>query len=928
MIKAHKYIRHYIVGALLICAQLLFSQNTITGKVLDENAQPLESVNCVLLSETTNESKYQVSDSLGRFIFKGISPGTYHLELSYIGYEGLTDTIVVPLGNEMIRLTDFQMIVNEAALSEVLIEGTTIPIKISGDTIQYNAKQFQSEPNESVENLLGKMDGVEVETDGTVVAQGENVEKVLVDGKEFFGGDVQLATKNLGADAVDKIQFFDEKTERTQFTGIEDGEDKKTMNIILKKNAKDGHFGTVSLSGGLNAVPVAQYDEKVLLNKYSEKSQLAFIGAINNVNKNIYSSERSSNTIGSMRGFQGRSAQGQLGAREDGFNQRIGVGLNANFNLHKNLSIENSYFFNQHKEQKAGSETKQYFSRPNDGFFSEAVNSLEDKNNNHRVNSRLRFEPDTIQRFELRTDVQINNPTKLNEKEERLSNEENQVTRQVRTFNSSRATRSIVNWSTDASYFRNIGKNFLTAEATLEGSMYMNGGINNVSFIVGDDPNYYHLWAADSNAPAYNLSLGFVRPITSNLFLELDYGRYNEKRDYEYLVFDALSSFYAPIDSLSINHDKDYFYNQYGTTLQLNMKESSLSITGALQQAKLNGDYYAAAVEPLGTEILLQSINTKNIAFLPSIYFRKNMNATAKLRVSYFTRTKEPSLEQLQLRQDVSNPLRVYQGNPELGFEYIHNLRAGYFNFNRSALTSYYASVNASYTRDKIVNRIFVDQDLEQLITPVNVAYDISSSARVGMSRPISALGIKAGISSSFRYRNNLVFVNGLENVVNRYTPSFRMSLDNRIKRDFDLRLRGSWQWEYLSYSEEENRNQNFFTQNYNASFSLSSVDHWMFKTSFWLDIYSNELFADFSTVPIWELSVSRFLLEGDKLELRLAAVDLLNQNQGIQRSTEANYLLNQESNALGQYFMFYAIYKINDGSRPQAEPMRRRFSR
>jgi len=262
-----------------------YSQHILQGTILDESETPLIGATVVLLEPVDSSMvSFAISDNDGIFTLEDVESGSYVLQVSFVSYSSLYAEIVVK-GEKKIKLGSYNLVPISEVLQEVTVKAEHIPMGVIGDTISYNAAAFKTKPGATVEDLLKKLPGVEVSRDGSIKAMGEDVENVLVDGKEFFGDDPKIATKNLEAEAVDKVQVFDKKSEIAEFTGVDDGEEEKTINLKLKEEYKKGGFGSANLAGG----PASIYDAKLNYNRFSPKMQAAVILSGNNINKQPFS---------------------------------------------------------------------------------------------------------------------------------------------------------------------------------------------------------------------------------------------------------------------------------------------------------------------------------------------------------------------------------------------------------------------------------------------------------------------------------------------------------------------------------------------------------------------------------------------------------------------------------------------------------------
>jgi len=250
----------YILPLVLICGihLSLLSQHIVEGRILDDVDEALVGATVVFLdSEDSSMVSFAISDNVGAFMLEVDELGSYVMQVSFVAYSSIQVPVEIQEGKST-QLGSFRLAPSSEVLQEVTIKAEHIPMGVIGDTISYNAAAFKTKPGATVEDLLKKLPGVEVGRDGSIKAMGENVQNVLVDGKEFFGDDPKIATKNLEAEAVDKVQVFDKKSEIAEFTGIDDGEEEKTINLKLKEEYKNGGFGNASLSGGTESI----YDGK------------------------------------------------------------------------------------------------------------------------------------------------------------------------------------------------------------------------------------------------------------------------------------------------------------------------------------------------------------------------------------------------------------------------------------------------------------------------------------------------------------------------------------------------------------------------------------------------------------------------------------------------------------------------------------------
>ena len=406
---------------------LAFGQATkinINGLLLNESDEPLVGATVVLLQASDSVLKsFGMTNSKGEFILRRVEAGEFIIQASFLGFAKHSKALTVSTNNGDMNVGTIKLKEAETTLDEVKIEGERTPIFFKKDTVEYNADAFKTQPNATVEDLLKKLPGVEVEDDGTVKAQGEEVQRVLVDGKEFFGRDPQMATKNLPADVVNRVQVFDKQSEMAEFTGVDDGEEEKTINLELKEDKKKGYFGRAAFGAGPRENLDGDYDfdrfeGKFNVNKFTKKLQLSAIGTGNNVNQQGFSVRDYVNFMGGMQGMMRRGGGDggfRIGGRQwglpisdgrsNGFVDTYSGGLNMNYDFNKKTKLSISYFYNNitnNTEQDIY--TLRSIARRNQPV--QRQEELEDSRNtnksgSHRINFRFDTEIDSFKQITI-----------------------------------------------------------------------------------------------------------------------------------------------------------------------------------------------------------------------------------------------------------------------------------------------------------------------------------------------------------------------------------------------------------------------------------------------------------------------------------------------------------------------------------------------
>ena len=378
---------------------------SIKGLVFDTTAkQPVAGATITLMERKDSSLvTFSMTGSDGRFELKGIANGEYRLLITHVNYHNSNKFISVSGNNKNADLGNVVLNDKAKVLEEVVLASEAPPVTLINDTIQYNAASFKTAPNANVEQLLKKLPGVKVEKDGSIKAQGEKVSKVLVDGKEFFGNDPKIATKNLPADAVDKVQVYDKQSDQAQLTGFEDGNYEKTINLKLKKDKKKGMFGKVNAAAGTNE----RYEGKFNLNSFKGARQFSVIGMGNNDNAEGFSFMDILNFTGELSRMQSgggnmsinvsgddAAAMGMNAGNNSGINTAWGGGLNYNNIIGSKLDFQSNYFYNRYNPNQESHVQQQYF-LPQTYYYNK--NSFSDNlSNNHRFNLNTLYQIDSL----------------------------------------------------------------------------------------------------------------------------------------------------------------------------------------------------------------------------------------------------------------------------------------------------------------------------------------------------------------------------------------------------------------------------------------------------------------------------------------------------------------------------------------------------
>ncbi len=392
---------------LLISLSTLSQRVTIKGVLYDSLAkQPVANATISLLQKKDSSLvSFTMSGDNGRFELNNISNGEYRMMISHVNYHNTYKSFKV---DETVKEIDFgRVLMNDLTkvLEEVVVTNDAPPVTLVGDTVQYNAGSFKVQPNANVEDLLKKMPGIKVDKDGTVKAQGEKVNKVLVDGKEFFGNDPKIATKNLPADAIDKVQVYNRLSDQAQLTGFDDGNSEKTINLKLKKDKKKGYFGKINAGDGTDD----RYQGKFNISSFKGARQMSAIGMANNTNTEAFTMMDILNFTGELKRMisgsggnininisnDNNSPLSGMAGTNSGINTIWGGGFNYNNIIGNKTDFTSNYFYNRFNPEKESHIQRQYF-LPDSSYLYNQDAFSDNVNNNHRLNLTADFQIDSF----------------------------------------------------------------------------------------------------------------------------------------------------------------------------------------------------------------------------------------------------------------------------------------------------------------------------------------------------------------------------------------------------------------------------------------------------------------------------------------------------------------------------------------------------
>ncbi|MCM1452497.1 MAG: outer membrane beta-barrel protein, partial [Clostridium sp.] len=914
-----KYLSSFL---LLLLAALYAAAFNIDGTVVDSAGEPLPRAAVRIL--TVKDSvlvKGAIANDDGAFKLEGVKKGQYLLEASYVGFAPLINPIKVDKDQKMGRIVLSE---NAAMLKDVTVTGIRTPIRVAQDTVEFNADSYKTQPNAVVEDLLKRLPGVEVDSDGKITHNGREIKKILVEGKEFFGDDPTVASKNVPVDMIEKLQVVDRKSDLARMTGVDDGEDEVVINLEVKPGMETGGwFGNVEAGYGTDE----RYKASVFAQRFwGDGNQLTILGGMNNVND-----------LGFRDGGSGRFRR--FGG-SNGITTSKSLGVNFNIGNGEIFRLGGDIMYSNSKRDTRTKQNRQYLFADSTSFYDSQRNTL-DKGDNFSANFRLQWKPDSFNTLEFRPTMSLNfSDSKSDDESNTYAGHRNsdvvgdQVNRNTNKqlshgdsyefggrliFNHNFKQRRGRSFSVFVNYrFSNVKEK---ANTFSEIMYYL---LNKDS--IYDQYENNRTWSNQISSriswtePIGNVRNGNFVTLAYNISYRwnnadrITYGRPSDLPQDQLFSLDPLPVD-VPIDSLS-NRFRNNYMNQ---DIRLGFRHVSKT---------QNIDVGFSFVPQMSKSIDLIN-SAKNIPerwvwnYAPYLRYRWKMSQTRSMNIDYNGRSSQPSMEQLQPVADVSDPLNIVQGNPNLDPSFNHNLQFRFQDFNPQAQRAIMVMVNASMTQNAIISRTDFNQETGGRFTTyenVNGIWNVNGFTMLSFPLRNKAFTINNHLGGG--YSHSVGFSNGLKNKSGslRLNESFGIAWrpDN-----LELELRPQYSLQYTTNSVQKNNNRT--VHGYGGRFSGTYYTPFGLVLSTDLNYTANRGYGEgYNTNEwMWNASISYQMLKGKNLILTISGYDLLQQRSNISRQVTAQYIQDAMYNSLTRYFMATVSYKFNTfkGKRRQEGP-------
>ncbi|MCU7493433.1 MAG: outer membrane beta-barrel protein [Ignavibacteria bacterium] len=926
--------KFFVLFFVLLLVSSSFAQNfSVRGQIASSvDKKSLGGATIVLIHLPDSTVQGAFSDENGKFTIEKVKQGRYLINVTYLGFSKYEDKVFVR--GKSVDLNKILLTPESVRTDEVEIIGKMPPVVQKSDTAEFNAGAFKTNSNASAEDLVTKMPGMVVQ-DGKVQTQGEDVKRVLVDGKPFFGDDPSAVLKNIPADAVEKIQVFDQQSDQAQFTGFDDGNTTKTLNVVTRLRIKEGTFGR--LLGGYG--DEQKYQSGGNINFFNDDRRISLLGLVNNVNEQNFSNEDLLGVMqgsgggrggrgggmgggprgGGMGGWGGGSAQNFMVNAQNGITTTKAFGLNYSDKWADKLELSGSYFLNHSNNNSESDIRRNYFIGGVSGqnYFENGLSNS--GNTNHRFDMKLDYQIDSLNSitFRPRVSYQENDANSLT-----TGRTDAAMQTLSSMTNNSGSDRSALNSSGDLLFRHRFETQGRTLSLGLSGTYKKTKG-NSSLFSENlyydnmiDSDTLDQISKTDKNGRSGSANIVYTEPLFENAQMQFSSRTSYSEDESDQRTFKNIAGFsnYSLQDtSLSNVYKKQYTTQAFGAGFRY--QKEALSFMA-------NVNYNIAHLKNDQTFPHDLTLDRPFYSVLPSMMLRFNISRDKNLRVFYRTNNDDPSVEQLQDVLDNSNPLFLSTGNPNLKQDYSHNLAIRYSQLDFQNMTSFFLMMGGTITKDYIGNSSFMAyRDTvvngvalkrgSQLSRPENMDGYMNFRMFSTYGLPVYFLKSNLNLSLMASYSRTPGIVNGIKSYSNTTVLGPGFVLASNVGENLDFTVSSRSNINLVKSTLRQNSNDNYFTQNSSLKFYWMFWEGFLFQTDF-QHRYDGQLAEGYDKNSyLLNLALGKKLFSKDQGEIRLTVYDVLNKNNSLQRTVTDSYYEDSRTNVLGRYLILTFTYNI-----------------
>ncbi|HMU10454.1 MAG TPA: outer membrane beta-barrel protein [Ferruginibacter sp.] len=918
----------YLVSFILFFS--LAARSQVKGTLIDSaSKKPVENaVVALVVKSNATDTIYTFADDKGQFRFDVVPASNFSVIVRHLGYRPVAKFIPVNKQEKVIDLGSFSLVQDAKLLAEVVVEAPAIVVK--EDTIEYNASSFKVKEGAVVEDLLKKLPGVQVDKDGNVTAQGKAVSRVKVNGKDFFGGDVKTATKELPANIVDKIQVIDDYGDQATVSGIKDGDPDKVLNIQIKKDKNKGFFGRVT--GGYGTED--RYQASFNGNYFNNNTQISVLGNSNNTNTSIFNFNGGGNRgatsmmrqgmsvmndMGGMGQMNNMMQSGNAGSFGGGSNSGISTTHSAGFNYRdqwgKRVSVYGSYSYNYRNTSQIQNTSSQNFYETSSFLNNQDVNNLT-RGNSHRFTFNIEYQVDSFNYIKISPSINYSGSNGNNQSVFDYFDTKN-GTKTSDGNNHSLTNSQAPNLAATILYnhkFRKRGRNFSTSLSLGTSDNNSEQDVTNLSYqyvppFIGPRNSFQFINQENDN---YNYGIRFTYSEPLNKFRSLDFSYSHNlshsRNNRQTFNVDSATKARTLNPFLSNDYENDFYNNRAGISLRTTKKKYNYTIGLSVQPVNLQGN-------SITKDSAYKTIRRANV--FPIARFVYNFSRSKSFNFSYNGNATQPSFSQLQPVPDQSNQQNITLGNPELKPSMNHNLNFSYNNFNLISGKVLFTNFTLSTIKNQIVYNTIDNGAGRQLRIPENVNGYYNLLGFYVYSRPYKNRKYVLSVRGTANYNHNINLTDSIRNIGNNWVVSQGFTFEYNYKEKIEFGAGVNYSLNDVKYNNRsgkalttlQNSSSNAWTFSSNINFNITKT--LVLKYDFDYTINSGLASSVSQNQAIMNASLEQQLFKKKNGIIRLEAFDLFKQNSNINRSVTANSIVDSRSNRLTRYFILTFTYRL-----------------
>ncbi len=908
----------------------LFSQiSTVRGSITDTvNRKQLANSSVMLVRKSDSVLvTYKRAGADGSFNMNAI-PGKYVLMISYPGFGDYSDSLT--LTDQLYDFGNIYLTPKSKLLEEIIIKKTIPAIRMKGDTIVYKADSFRVQPGATVEDLLKTLPGFVVDKNGNITAQGERVKKILVDGEEFFSDDPTIATKNLQSAMVDELEVFDKKSDQAEFTGIDDGQKTKTVNLKLKEDKKNGYFGKLELGSDLNNY----WSNSAMINYFKGKKKVAAHGLMASDGRTGLNFQEMMN-YGGMGGAQTEMMDGggisiSIETPDDDFDWGTfqGEGLPKSWSAGGHFSNKwdkdrknfNGTYRYKKLDNDANIVNRSQYIMPDTTFFVNERNKTYSSKQSHSIIGTYDVKLDSSSSIKLTVsglkgegrNFSALNTESINPQGDTINQGSriNTSLSENEAFNSSlmyrkkfKQTGHTFSATIRQNYSNNNSEGFLKATNTF----YDSKGI-----IVRED--LIDQQKIRENKKNYYMGmLNYTKPLSKKTFLEFNYQLANQAMKSLRKTLEKSApgdeKYEVLVPALSNDYDFTTWENKGGMNFKISkMKKYNITIGGAVS--------YTSMIQ----KDLIRDTTLKYnyLNFFPRANMNLNLKGNRNLYFNYWGSTEQPSLNAIQPVADNTDPLNVSIGNPDLSLAISHYFNLSFNRYDMLTESGYFMSYRFNFRQNAFSTRNFIDSIGRRIYQTVNVDGVFSHSLYLDWNKKIKGTKFNVSTGPDLSYRQDVNFVNTEKNVIRNGNLGGNVNLRYNVEKKYNFSIRVSGSYNFSNSSIRTDIKTNYWLQDYSFNYGYFFLKKWELNGELNASLrQKTTAFPDDSNVLLWNMWLDRKFGKKDDVKLRLYAFDILNKNLGFRRTINSNFINERTYNTYNRYLMISFIWNFSKNGKP-----------